>query len=333
MRRDAHEIGTATEAGDFSLDSVRGGARARAQRGARRSAFSRLPGMPRKLAPHSAGPADAAAGDLMRAGDAALVEAAWRIVGGALEAFATPAAAARVIEAAAPGLVLGGDVSMMRDRMALASSNFDDMRTDESAHFTSSVTALIESLDAKGTASALGATLGAMREASKRARTRRGHARARARRRRTAAGRNISRGVRPAAGRGNTQLHGDSVAHHRRVSRRQYGLSRTLRRAGDGLAPEPARRSRGGAGAIRRRMTCEGMPARRDDNDSGRKAGRIAVELSTTAIGLRPTSIAPRSSDRSAPSSRASRPIADIDWARARCGASTPIPARRRPTW
>ena len=105
----------------------------------------------------------------MRAGDAALVEAAWRIVGGALEAFTTPAAAAQVIEAAAPGLVLGGDVSMMRDWMALASSNFDDVRAEAGAHFTSTVTALIESLGAKGTASALGATLGAMREASQRA--------------------------------------------------------------------------------------------------------------------------------------------------------------------
>ncbi len=33
----------------------------------------------------------------MRAGDAALVEAAWRIVGGALEAFTMPPAAARII--------------------------------------------------------------------------------------------------------------------------------------------------------------------------------------------------------------------------------------------
>src|SRR5580658_7684129 len=169
MRRDAREIGTATEAGDLSLEALRA-ALVRARSAALIDPhFPGLPGMPRKLAPHSAGPADAAAGDLMRAGDAALVEAAWRIVGGALEAFTTPAAAARVVEAAAPGLVLGGDVSMMRDRMALASSNFDDGRAEAGAHFTSTVTALIESLGAKGTASALGATLGAMREASKRA--------------------------------------------------------------------------------------------------------------------------------------------------------------------
>ncbi|HVA40173.1 MAG TPA: hypothetical protein VNF49_05875, partial [Candidatus Binataceae bacterium] len=164
MRRDAREIGTATEAGDLSLEALRA-----ALERARSAAlvdphFPGLPGTPhfpglpktptgrpRKLA-HGA--ADAVAGGLMRAGDAALVEAAWRIVGGALDAFTPPVA----MRGRPPGLVLGGDVSMMRDRMALASSNFDEVRAEAGAHFTCTVTALVESLGAKGTASALGAT-------------------------------------------------------------------------------------------------------------------------------------------------------------------------------
>ncbi len=102
MRRDAREIGTATEAGDLSLEALRA-ALVRARSAALIDPhFPGLPGMPRKLAPNSAGPADAAAGDLMRAGDAALVEAAWRIVGGALEAFTTPAAAARSLKRRRP---------------------------------------------------------------------------------------------------------------------------------------------------------------------------------------------------------------------------------------
>jgi PmbA protein len=262
MRRDAREIGTATEAGDLSLEALRA-ALVRARSAALIDPhFPGLPGMPRKLAPHSAGPADAAAGDLMRAGDAALVEAAWRIVGGALEAFTTPAAAARVIEAAAPGLVLGGDVSMMRDRMALASSNFDDVRAEAGAHFTSTVTALIESLGAKGTASALGATLGAMREASKRA-GRDAVTRALA----------LGGGERPPGGTyrvvfgpqpvaeilnymvipslSTGAFHAASTAYHGRFGAQVMDAHLTL-------LDDPA----AARGAIRRRLTCEGLPAR-----------------------------------------------------------------------
>ena len=160
-RHDPREIGTATEAGDLSLASLRA-----ALERARSTAlvdpdFPGLPKTPRRLA-HS--PAGAAADGLMSAADGELVEAAWRIVSGALDAF-SPAA----IRERPAGLVLGGDVSIMRDRMALASSNFDDLRAEAGAHFTSMVTALIESVGAKGTASALGATLSEMRAAAARA--------------------------------------------------------------------------------------------------------------------------------------------------------------------
>ena len=70
MRRDAHEIGTATEAGDLSLEALRA-ALVRARSAALVDPhFPGLPGTPRKLSPNSAGPADAAAGGLMRASDA-----------------------------------------------------------------------------------------------------------------------------------------------------------------------------------------------------------------------------------------------------------------------
>jgi PmbA protein len=62
-----------------------------------------------------------------------------------------------------PGLIVGGDISLVRDRVAIAGSNFEDLRTDQSAHFTSSVTAIVEALDSKGTDSAIGGSLGELR--------------------------------------------------------------------------------------------------------------------------------------------------------------------------
>jgi PmbA protein len=256
MRRDAREIGTATEAADLSLEALRA-----ALERARSAAlidphFSGLPKTPRKLDSDRAG---AVVGGLMRAGDDALVEAAWRIVGGALDAF-TPSAATR---GHPPGLVLGGDVSMMRDRMALASSNFDDIRAEPGAHFTCTMTALIESLAAKGTAWALGATLPEMRAAAARA-GRDAVTRALA----------LGGGERPPSGVYRVVLgpqpvaellnymvipslttgafHAASTAYHGR-----FGAQVMDERLSLWDDPAAAR------GAIQRRLTCEGLPARR----------------------------------------------------------------------
>ena len=268
MRRDAREIGVATEAGDLSLEALRA-ALARARSAALVDPhFPGLPGTarlprlskiahrtPSKLLP---GSADAAVGGLMRAGDAPLVEAAWRIVGSALEAFTKRPTAAHDRR---PGLVLGGDVSLMRDRMALASSNFDDLRTEAGAHFTCTVTALVESLGAKGTASALGATLGGMRATAARA-GRDAVLRALA----------LGGGTRPPGGRyrvvfgpqpiaeilnymvipslSTGAFHAASTAYHGR-----FGAQVMDERLS--LLDDPAR------GAIHRGLTCEGLPARR----------------------------------------------------------------------
>ena len=58
-------------------------------------------------------------------------------------------------------------MSVIRDRIAIFNSNFAEIRTDESAHFNASVTSIIESLDAKGTAGAIGDSIG--RDAPRRA--------------------------------------------------------------------------------------------------------------------------------------------------------------------
>jgi PmbA protein len=148
-------VGVASEGADMSLDAV-----GRALKRAHQTAVidPHFPGLPARATPHTAW----TAGGLGRADDRMIAGCAWSILDGALETFATAAPA----RASAPGLVIGGDVSVIRDRIALANSNFGDVRADEAARFTSSVTVLVESLDAKGTATALGCSAAAMRRAA-----------------------------------------------------------------------------------------------------------------------------------------------------------------------
>ncbi|HLW70422.1 MAG TPA: metallopeptidase TldD-related protein [Candidatus Binataceae bacterium] len=154
MRRDAHEAGFAAIAGDFSPASVRD-----ALAKARNSLlvdphFPGLPAEPRSFSTGAAG----VASDLITTGDGQIAHAAWSILAGALATFDQRAP----LKLAHPGLIIGGDLSLIRDRVALASSAFADVRADENAFFLSSITALIESLEAKGTATAIGTTLAAM---------------------------------------------------------------------------------------------------------------------------------------------------------------------------
>jgi len=262
------ETGVAFEAGDLSLDSVPS-ALVRARRAmVVDPQFPGLPAKPRRLAANPQ-----AANDLMRAGGAPIVAAAWRIVHDAADAFARGAPEV----GDDPGFIVGGDVSLIRDRVAIAASNFDDLRADQSAHFTASVTALVESLEAKGTASAIGASLAELRRIV------------------PTLGRNAveralrsGRGERPAAGEYRVLLgpqpiaeilnymvmgslttgafHAASSAYHGRFGARVMDNRLSI-------ADEPAL----ARGALRRRITCEGLPARRAQLIEG---GRLVGLLS-----------------------------------------------------
>ncbi|HLI81782.1 MAG TPA: metallopeptidase TldD-related protein [Candidatus Binataceae bacterium] len=255
-RRNEHEVGTAYEAGDFSTDSVRA-VLARAHRAMIVDPhFAGFPDQPRKF-----GASKLEKSDLARASDTSLVDAAWSILRGAIAVFSK----GRAARDAHPGFVLGGDVSMFRDRIALTNSNFADIRTDESAHFSSSVTALIESLDAKGTASAVGRSAADMRRVA-----------ARLGREATVRALGMHHGVRPDAGNyrvvfGSQPLaeiinymilgslttgafHAASSAYHGK-----FGTDVMDRRLS--LADDPTMHS----GAVIRAITCEGIPAKRVD--------------------------------------------------------------------
>lgn len=86
--------------------------------------------------------------------DSTLVECGWRAVNEALRAFSTSDALVRLAgskdKVPALGLIVSGDVSLFRQRMAVASTRQPKVRTDESSLISSFVTAMVERYQAKG---------------------------------------------------------------------------------------------------------------------------------------------------------------------------------------
>lgn len=100
---------------------------------------------------------------LMALDDARLVEAGWRVIHGGLRTFL---ASSRLAELAgseaglrALGLILGGDVSVLQERVAIVSSHLPEIQTDESTLITAFVTAMVEARDAKGSGWSTGTRL------------------------------------------------------------------------------------------------------------------------------------------------------------------------------
>lgn len=91
---------------------------------------------------------------IMDLSDSALVETGWQVVHEALKTFSSSEALAKLVgskdKLAAAGLIVGGDVSLFRQRVAVASTRAPRVQTDESAFLTSTVTAMVERRDAKG---------------------------------------------------------------------------------------------------------------------------------------------------------------------------------------
>jgi PmbA protein len=91
---------------------------------------------------------------LLAMSDAQLVEAGWSVLSAALRTFM---ASSRLADLAAGeaalrglGLIVGGDVSILQERIAVASTHAPRVQTDETTIMTSFVTAMVESRDAKG---------------------------------------------------------------------------------------------------------------------------------------------------------------------------------------
>ena len=91
---------------------------------------------------------------LMAVSDDALVEAGWTVVQGALRTFLASSKLADLAGSeqalAKLGLILGGDVTILQERMAIASTSMPEPQIDESTLITAFVTAMVEARDAKG---------------------------------------------------------------------------------------------------------------------------------------------------------------------------------------
>ena len=91
---------------------------------------------------------------LMSVEDARLVEAGWKVVSGGLRAFMASSRLADLVPDEAGlkrlGLILGGDVSILQSRVAIASSAMPEPQTDDSTFMSASTTAMVEARDAKG---------------------------------------------------------------------------------------------------------------------------------------------------------------------------------------
>jgi PmbA protein len=91
---------------------------------------------------------------IMRLGNGRLVEAGWRAVEKGLEVFQGSEDLMNL--AGSPqglrdlGLILGGDVVLLQERIAIASSHWPRVQTDESTLVMSSATAMVEEQFAKG---------------------------------------------------------------------------------------------------------------------------------------------------------------------------------------
>lgn len=100
---------------------------------------------------------------LMAIDDAELVELGWRVVGGALRTFLASSRLAALAgsdeELRRLGLIVSGDVAILQERMAIASTAMPEPQTDESTLITAFVTAMVEARDAKGSGWSTGTRL------------------------------------------------------------------------------------------------------------------------------------------------------------------------------
>jgi PmbA protein len=92
---------------------------------------------------------------LLSLSDERLVECGWTIVNGALRTFTNSSRLAELAGSDAAlrglGLIVGGDVTILQERIAIVSTHLPEVQTDQSSLLTAYVTAMVEARDAKGT--------------------------------------------------------------------------------------------------------------------------------------------------------------------------------------
>lgn len=95
--------------------------------------------------------------------DGRLVETGWTVLAGALRAMLSSGRLADLAgsheELRRLGLIVGGDVTVLEERVAVASSHMPVPRTDESSRLMAAATVMIETLEAKGSGWSVGTQL------------------------------------------------------------------------------------------------------------------------------------------------------------------------------
>lgn len=146
----AVRIGFGSETSDISLDGVRS-ALDKARKGASDDpefvSLARPTGEKRKLS-------DYADQSITNIKDDALSEAGWRVLNGGLRVFETSESLGNLVDMPEKlpelGLIIGGDVTFIHERMAIASTAMPEPQTDESTLVMSFITAMVENEGAKG---------------------------------------------------------------------------------------------------------------------------------------------------------------------------------------
>lgn len=145
------KIGFGSEMSDISLEGVRS-ALEKARQGASSDpefvSLARPTGEKRKLV-------DYADPTIMDIKDDDLAEAGWRVLNGGLRVFESSESLTNLVDRPEKltelGLIVGGDVTFIQERMAIASTAMPETQTDESTLVMSFITSMVESEGAKGT--------------------------------------------------------------------------------------------------------------------------------------------------------------------------------------
>jgi PmbA protein len=145
---EGRKVGFGSESSDISLEGVKE-ALAKARIGAvldpEFQSLARPTGEKRKLRRYHDP-------QLMRLTDGDLVGAGWQVLGGALRTFETSEALSELAGGSLRdlGLIVGGDVTILQERIAVASYAMPQPQTDESALILSFITAMVEREGSKG---------------------------------------------------------------------------------------------------------------------------------------------------------------------------------------
>jgi hypothetical protein len=105
---------------------------------------------------------------LMQMRDADLVDAGWRVVNGGLRVFETSESLISLVDRPEKmvelGLIIGGDTTILQERMAIASHAMPEVQTDESTLIMSFITSMVEKEESKGSGYGASTTLAGFTE-------------------------------------------------------------------------------------------------------------------------------------------------------------------------